>query len=58
MIRYVAGLMSCTENEAVVVSKNDETELWVRLGGGKRVRVKDFGDNLSEFKKRVKKALG
>lgn len=28
------------------------------LDGGKRVRVKDFGSNLSEFKKRVKRALG
>ena len=30
----------------------------LRLDGCKRVRVKDFGGNLSEFKKRVKKALG
>lgn len=28
------------------------------LDGGKRVMVKDFGSNLSGFKKRVKKALG
>lgn len=40
------------------ISKNDKTKLWVRPDGGKRVRVKDFGNNLSEFKKRVKKALG
>lgn len=28
------------------------------LDGGKSVRVKDFGNNLSRFKKRVKRALG
>lgn len=28
------------------------------LDGGKRVRVKDFGNDLSELKKRVKKGLG
>lgn len=32
------------------ISQNDKTKLWVRKDGGKRVRIKNFGSSLSEFR--------
>lgn len=31
------------------ISRNDRTRLWVRKDGGKRVRIKDYGNDFTEF---------
>ena len=41
----------CQEwRSSCLVSRNDKTGLWVRKSGGKRMRIKDFGNSLSEFR--------
>lgn len=48
----------CREwNSSCFLSKNDKTKLWVRLDGGMRIKVKDFGSSLTEFRERVREAL-
>lgn len=47
-----------TWHSSCFLSRNDETKLWVRLDGGKRVRIKDPGSSLPEFREKVRKVLG
>ena len=35
------------------ISRSGKTRLWVRKDGGKRVRIKDFGNDFTEFRKIV-----
>ena len=39
------------------ISRGSRTRLWVRPYGGERVRVRSFGNNLSEFQEIVERAV-
>lgn len=41
-----------------LVSRDDDTRLWVVLSDGERVEVDDFGDNVFEFRKIIEKVIG
>lgn len=36
--------------------RNDKTQLWVRKDSGMRIKIKDFGNSFSEFKKIIKRS--
>lgn len=40
------------------ISRQDETRLWVVSSDGTRVEIDDCGDNVSEFRKIVERAIG
>lgn len=37
------------------ISRSDKTRLWVRRDYGERIRVRNFGSNLPEFREQVKR---
>lgn len=53
---WIDGL--CREwHSSCFISRSDKTRLWVRRGGGKRVEIKDFGGNLSEFSRIIEETI-
>ena len=40
-----------------LVSRDDDTRLWVVRSDGKRVEIEDFGDNVFEFREIIEEAI-
>ena len=48
----------CAWGSRYLVSRDDDTRLWVVLSDGERVEVDDFGDNVFEFREIIERAIG
>ena len=40
-----------------LVTRDDDTRLWISLNNGERVEIEDFGDNVFEFREIIEEAI-